>query len=124
MAQKILIKAGSVLVEGVLGETFLSEAITQLLPYCSLVNKWGDEVYIQMPLGHDISRPVGEVEKGDIAYWPGSGGYLCLFYGRTPMSRGDKPVPVSDVEVVGRMSSNYAELAGVEPGEKISIEEI
>ncbi|HPP30767.1 MAG TPA: cyclophilin-like family protein, partial [bacterium] len=69
-----------------------------------------------------IDEPVEEVEKGDIAYWP-EGRCLCLFFGPTPISRGEKPIPASAVEVVGKITSDYNELENVRSGDKITVEE-
>ena len=42
------------------------------------------------------------VKVGDVAFW-GLGGMLAVFFGRTPMSIGEDPVPADRVNVVGRL---------------------
>jgi len=43
-----------------------------------------------------------QVKVGDVAYW-GPGEMLAIFFGRTPMSMGEDPVPADRVNVVGRL---------------------
>jgi len=37
-----------------------------------------------------------------VAFW-GMGGMLAVFFGRTPMSLGDDPVPADRVNVIGKI---------------------
>jgi len=55
-----------------------------------------------MPLD---STATTRVKAGDIGYWP-TGEALAIFFGKTPISTGDDPVPVSEVNIVGRIIDN------------------
>ncbi|MCM8829618.1 MAG: cyclophilin-like fold protein [Candidatus Omnitrophica bacterium] len=121
MKKEVSIKVGSIIVKGVLRATPLAEKIYNKLPFTSKVNLWGKEIYFEIPVSSGIDSPVEEVEKGDIAYWP-EGRCLCLFFGPTPISKGEKPIPASAVEIVGKITSDYTELEKVRPGEKITME--
>jgi len=120
MEKAIVIKAGSVEVKGVLKNTSLAEKIYKALPFNSRARTWGKEIYFEIPVDSAIDEPVEEVEKGDIAYWP-EGRCLCLFFGPTPISKGEKPIPASAVEVVGKITSDYSELEKVRSGDKITL---
>ena len=61
------------------------------------------------------------VRAGDIAYWP-QGKCLCIFFGPTPASTTEEPVPASPVVVVGQTKASRADLKSVQLGEKIKIE--
>ena len=39
---------------------------------------------------------------GELGYWP-SGNAFCIFFGPTPISRGDKIVPASAVNIIGKV---------------------
>jgi len=108
-------------VRGEMKESALAGRIYDALPFRVKASTWGKEIYFEIPVDSDIETPVEEVEKGDIAYWP-EGRCLCLFFGPTPMSDGEKPIPASAVEVVGKMVSDYKELGKVKSGHTIIIE--
>jgi len=117
----ITIKAGKEVVKGEMLETPLGAKICGAMPLKAKANTWGREIYFEIPVKSGIEKPVGVVEKGDIAYWP-QGRCLCFFFGPTPMSTDEKPVPASDVEVVGRLFPDCTALEKVTPGEELSVE--
>ncbi|MBN1445737.1 MAG: hypothetical protein JW957_06490 [Candidatus Omnitrophica bacterium] len=123
MGKEILIKAGAMVVKGEMKESSLAGRIYDALPFNVRASTWGKEIYFEIPVKSAIENPVNEVEKGDIAYWP-EGRCLCLFFGPTPMSDGEKPIPASTVEVVGKMVPDYKELEKVKSGEKVSVERV
>ena len=43
----------------------------------------------------------------DVAFWP-KGSALCLFYGPTPMNKGDKIILYSPVNIIGRIIAKQA----------------
>lgn len=121
MGKEIRIVVGRTVVNGELMDTVLGRKIYGSLPFNAKASTWGKEIYFEIPVESAIDEPVNEVERGDIAYWP-EGRCLCLFFGPTPMSSGEKPVPASAVEVVGKMVSDYKELEKVKSGENLSVE--
>ena len=46
-----------------------------------------------------------EVQMGDLGYWP-PGKAFCIFFGPTPMSTGDRIVPASAVNIIGRVTGD------------------
>ncbi|HNS32126.1 MAG TPA: cyclophilin-like fold protein [bacterium] len=121
MDREIVLKTGKTVMKGEILDTRLGAKICGAMPLEARANTWGMEIYFEIPLKSGIDKPVGIVEKGDIAYWP-QGRCLCFFFGPTPMSTGEKPVPASDVEVVGRITSDLKELEKVRAGEEITLE--
>ena len=101
MSQAIRISVGEVELEGSLNDSSCAVAIAAALPLQSKFRVWGDEIYFDIPVDHGLERDArDEFEIGDLGYWP-EGNALCIFFGPTPMSRGEKPVAYSRVNLVG-----------------------
>ena len=96
----IRIKVGGVDLVGTLNNSPLTEKLLGLLPFETMGETWGREVYFPVNVAVENPAPVTEVKVGDIAYWP-DGPDICLFFGRTPKSTGDAPVVASPVTVIG-----------------------
>jgi len=60
------------------------------------------------------------VSLGDIGYWP-PGKAMCLFFGKTPISRGDEIRPASPVNIIGKVEGDLKLLRKVKDGEEIII---
>lgn len=119
--RNIRITAGTVAVKGVLYDTETARVIGDALPLRSRANTWGDEIYFSVPLRLKIEGGQEVVDKGDIGYWP-DGPSLCLFFGPTPMSRGNEIRAASPVAVVGRISGDSGVLKSIRAGSNIVIE--
>jgi len=100
-----------------------AKAIIQALPIKGRANRWGDEIYFEIPVKIGKENSQQEVEIGDLAYWI-EGSCFCIFFGKTPVSSGNKPKAYSPVNVFGKIiSENFIEiLKKVKDGEKIRIE--
>lgn len=109
MEQIIRITVGDTHATAKLKDTKLAAKIMDLLPIKAAVSRWGDEIYFEIPLIHRMEDATTQVEVGDLAYWE-PGRCFCIFYGKTPISTGDKPVPASDVEVFGKLESSFEDL--------------
>jgi hypothetical protein len=59
-------------------------------------------VYASIGLTLAPEDPRDTVALGDLGYWP-PGKAFCVFFGPTPMSRGNEIRPASAVNVVGRV---------------------
>ena len=102
MPHKIRITAGSVSVQAGLNDGRTAAAIAAALPIQARGQTWGDEIYFDIGLALAPEAPREVVEMGDLGYWlPGQA--FCIFFGPTPMSRGDEIRPASAVNVVGRV---------------------
>jgi len=84
-------------------------------------NRWGDEIYFSIPVNAQEENSKSEVEVGAIAYWP-PGSALCIFFGRTPASRGDKPRAASPVNVFAKVKGDVALFRNVRDGDSVTIE--
>jgi hypothetical protein len=90
------------------------QAILEKLPIEVKINRWGDELYTDpMPVRVKEENAKSLVDRMDVAYWP-QGQALCLFFGPTPISKGNEIKPYSPVNVIGKIVSreNMAKRVG------------
>jgi uncharacterized protein len=118
--KKINILVGKFDIKVELNETKTARELLGILPISSNVNRWGDEIYFSIPLKADIENGVEEVDIGTVAFWP-PGNALCIFFGKTPVSRGDKPQAASPVTIIGNIVNIeiIKQLKEIRDGEKI-----
>lgn len=90
------------------------------LPFNAEIKVWGEELYFETGIVASDFNASLDVAVGDVAYWP-QGKCLCVFYGRTPQSKDEKPVPASPVVVVGRLKDIPAGLKHVRHGQHIKV---
>ncbi len=109
----IRINLGGVEIVGTLNSSPLTERLLGILPYETVGETWGKEVYFPVNLTADEPALVSEVKVGDIAYWP-DGPDICLFFGRTPKSTNDAPVVASPVVVIGTFQFNPEDFDRIE----------
>lgn len=121
MEKKIKIKAGKVEVSAELNDTKTAQAIWDALPITNRGNRWGEEIYFSIPVNLEPENAQEVVEMGDIGYWP-PGTAFCLFFGPTPMSRGQEIRPASAVNVLGKVIGDATVLKQVASGTEIVIE--
>jgi len=95
--------------------------IWEALPIEARANTWGDEIYFGIPVEADPENPREVVDLGDLAYWP-PGNAFCIFFGRTPASRGDEIRPASAVNVFGKVKGDPKVFKKVRSGERVRIE--
>jgi hypothetical protein len=100
-----------------------ARAIIQSLPIESRANRWGNEIYFEIPVKIGRENSQQEVEIGDLAYWV-EGSCFCIFFGKTPFSSNNKPRAYSPVNVFGKITTeNFVQiLKEVKDGEKIRVE--
>jgi len=121
MDRTIRIKAGSIEVIAELNSTKTAEAIWEALPIKGRVNRWGDEIYFSIPVGLEAENAQEVVTIGDLGYWP-PGTAFCLFFGPTPISKGQEIRPASPVNVFGKIIGDTDMLRQVASGTEITVE--
>ena len=122
--RKITVTAGSVLVTATLNDSSTAEALWNALPLEASANTWGDEIYFRIAVQADEEDGASDVvDMGALAYWP-PGQALCLFFGRTPASRGDEIRAASAVNVIGSIEGNATVLKHVESGARVVVSRV
>ncbi|MCC6023848.1 MAG: hypothetical protein LZ166_05600 [Thaumarchaeota archaeon] len=82
--------------------------------------RWGDEVYFELPVKLELKGERTLMEVGEVAYWP-DGNCLCIFFGPTPMSRDEQPVAYSKVKPLGRVIEGLSRLKDVSNEELVRV---
>ena len=119
--RRIRITAGSVKADAVLDDSNTAQAVWDALPLSIPGDTWGDEIYFGIPVKAKPERPQETVEIGDLGYWP-PGSAFCIFFGRTPASRGHEIRPASPVNVFGRVLGDPTVFKKVSAGTPIRID--
>jgi len=117
----IRITAGAVTLDAELNDSKSAAAIAAALPLEAKAQTWGDEIYFDIGLTLAGESPQEVVALGDLGYWP-PGQAFCIFFGPTPMSRGDEIRPASAVNVVGRVVGDARAFKPVRAGSRVRIE--
>ena len=122
--RRIKISIGGVSLLGELKPTRTATEIFDRLPIEAPVNTWGEEFYCNVPGVKDYRETATtQVKVGDIALW-GVGQMLAIFFGRTPMSLGEDPVPADRVNIVGRIIGDSKQLRQVMGATTIKVEAV
>jgi uncharacterized protein len=124
MEKKIKINAGVVEARAVLNDSPTAQKIWEALPIEAKGSTWGEEIYFAIPVKATLEKEAKElVEVGDLGYWP-TGSAFCIFFGPTPMSRGNEVRPASAVNVIGRISGDAKVFKKGPSGAKVKIERV
>ena len=123
MPRAICIRTGAVTLDAELNDSKSAAAIAAALPIEAKAETWGDEIYFGIGLRLAGESPREVVALGDLGYWP-PGQAFCIFFGPTPMSRGDEIRPASAVNVVGRVLGDARAFTRVRAGSRVRIEAI
>ena len=119
--KQIVITSGDLILEGTLNDTPTAETVYKTLPIEGKANRWGDEIYFEIPCDIGLEDDAREiVEPGDLGYWP-TGKAFCIFFGRTPVSTDARPRAYSPVNVFGRIRGDIGVLRNVAQGDKVMV---
>ena len=121
MSRKVTIRVENIKASAELNDSETAQEIWKALPIEGNANIWGDEIYFSIPVKIELENAKAVVSEGDLGYWP-PGTAFCIFFGPTPMSRGDEIRPASPVNVFGRMEGDAKVFKKVTPGAKIIID--
>jgi len=119
---KIEIRSAGVTAVAVLHDNPTADAIWAALPISARVNRWGEEIYFEIPVHlaqADDARDV--LEPGELGYWP-VGHAFCIFWGPTPASRAGEIRAYSPVNVFGQLEGDPRAFDGVSSSAAIDIE--
>ena len=121
--RRIRITAGSVAADAALDDSATSGLVWDALPLAVAGETWGDEIYFRSPVNAKPENPRETVELGDLGYWP-PGAAFCIFFGRTPSSRGEEIRPASPVNVFGKLAGDPTIFKKVRSGTQVRVERI
>jgi hypothetical protein len=92
-----------------LNDSTTADALYLALPLEREINVWGGEIYFEVPVHDKLEHGKKIMDVGEVAYWP-EGEALCIFFGRTPASRGESPEAYSPVTPLGKVVTNLEKL--------------
>ncbi|HEX9725942.1 MAG TPA: cyclophilin-like fold protein [Vicinamibacteria bacterium] len=121
-SRRIRIRSGELSFSATLIDNRAARALWRRLPVEAKASTWGHEIYFPVPL--ELASSKGDqdvVGMGDIAYWP-PGSALCIFFGKTPASRGEEIRAASPVTVLGRVDGDPELFNAVEDGQVVRLE--
>ncbi len=122
MGRRIQIKSGGIKMPAELNDSPTAQAILGALPLSARANTWGDEIYFSIPVEQKLDGTAAElVSMGDLGYWP-TGRAFCIFFGLTPVSRGDEIRPASAVNIFGRVIGDARTFKAVRDGDLMELE--
>ena len=121
--RRIHIRCSELIAVATLNDSSSAQEIWDALPIEGSAKVWGDEIYFRIPvaLAEDEAQEV--VALGDLGYWP-PGSAFCIFFGPTPMSRGNEIRPASPVNVFGEVEGEATAFKRVSSGTQVLIERI
>lgn len=91
----------------------VSDQVSKILPFKTVLNVWKEEVYFETPLDLDEEfTPVTLIEPGRLYYWPPGKGF-CVFYGVSQ--------PYSEVYEIGDYVGVLFDLRGIEDGAEAEV---
>jgi hypothetical protein len=121
MPQKIEIVAENIKVEAELNDSSTAKKIISILPVEVSAQRWGGEIYFSIPVTAELELDSREVlQAGELGFWP-TGNAFCMFFGPTPVSHGDEIRAASDVNIIGKMKSDWSKLWDVSSGSGIVV---
>ena len=123
MPVQIRITAGDVEVLAELDDSDCGRAIAEALPIEAEASTWGEEIYFTVDVDCPAEEMQAAVELGDLGYWP-PGHAFCIFFGRTPMSRGNEIRPASAVNVFGRIEGDPTVFTKAPSGATVKLERV
>ena len=119
----IRVRAGTTTLDIALDATPTAAALLKALPFQSVAQTWGEEVYFEAPVSVTLEAGAQQtVDPGTVCYWV-EGSSIALPYGRTPISGKDgKPKLAAPCNVLGRVIGDAHVLAKVKNGDKVRVE--
>ena len=121
VAKKITITVEDLKVDASLNDGKAAQKIWEALPIEGRVNTWGDEIYFSIAVDVGLENAKAVVSEGDLGYWP-PGSAFCIFFGTTPVSRGNEIRPASPVSIFGKVTGDAKVFKKVRSGAKIIVE--
>jgi len=122
---KVKIKTGNIELKAELNDSGTAKSIYGKLPIRGKVQRWGDEIYFEIPLHIELEEGVATevVDKGALGFWP-QGDCFCIFFGKTPASEGDEIRAASKVNIFGKVIKNSVRFKDSKDGDNIVIDKV
>ncbi len=118
---KIEITIGNIIIVVDCLETPTAKAIIKALPFESIAQIWGKEVYFSTPINVDKETDAKDVvNSGEISFWV-EGSCIAIGYGPTPISEGDEIRLAAKTNIWSHSQDNLDILSNVNQGDPIRL---
>ena len=123
MPDNIKITTGKIQIQAQLNDNSTAKSIFQALPIKAKAQRWGGEIYFEIPVTADLENDSRDVlEPGELGFWP-TGNAFCIFFGQTPASKAGEIRAASAVNILGKITTDdLSSLSTVSTGAEILIE--
>ena len=123
MPDNIKITTGKIQIQAQLNDNSTAKSIFQALPIKAKAQRWGGEIYFEIPVTADLENDSRDVlEPGELGFWP-TGNAFCIFFGPTPASKAGEIRAASAVNILGKITTDdLSSLSTVSTGAEILIE--
>lgn len=122
MPEKLIIHVGGTSIEIELRDTATARAVLAQVPFESVAQTWGDEVYFSAPLSVERETDAKDVvNAGEIAFWV-EGSCIAIGYGPTPVSTGDEIRLAARTNIFADALSDVRKLSQAKPGDPVRVE--
>lgn len=119
---KIAITIDKIRIVAELLDTPTARAVLDNLPFASMAQTWGDEVYFETPVQATVEDDArDQVEAGELAFWC-EGSCIALGFGPTPLSQGDEIRLAAKTNIFARALDDVSVLKHARTGDSVFVE--
>ena len=121
---RVLIEVAGISLTATLKSNDTAKEIFNTLPIQSKVNRWGEEIYFDVPVSlSEAPDARQDMQVGELGYWP-PGSAFCIFFGPTPASQDQTPRAASNVNPFGTVDGDATLFTSVQSGATITLKAV
>ena len=121
---RVLIEVAGISLTATLKSNDTAKEIFKALPIQSKVNRWGEEIYFDIPVSlSEAPDARQDMQVGELGYWP-PGSAFCIFFGPTPASQDQTPRAASNVNPFGTVDGDATLFTSVQSGATITLKAV
>lgn len=120
--KKLILRIGPISLIAELLDTPTAKEILKHVPFTSIVNTWGDEVYFDTPINASKEFDAKDIiEAGELAFWV-EGSCIAIGFGPTPVSQGNEIRLAAQTNIWGQSLTDVKLLSKAKDGDLVSVE--
>ncbi len=120
--KKLILRIGPISLIAELLDTPTAKEILKHVPFTSIVNTWGDEVYFDTPISASKEFDAKDIiEAGELAFWV-EGSCIAIGFGPTPVSQGNEIRLAAQTNIWGQSLTDVKLLSKAKDGDLVSVE--
>lgn len=120
--KRLILRIGPISLIAELLDTPTAKEILKHVPFTSIVNTWGDEVYFDTPINASKEFDAKDIiEAGELAFWV-EGSCIAIGFGPTPVSQGNEIRLAAQTNIWGQSLTDVKLLSKAKDGDLVSVE--